>query len=44
MTMVTMLLTFSLIFLVFVFACVLRDGDVVEDVVDFGERDTADAN
>ena len=26
------------------FSLCLRDGDVVEDVVDFGERDTADAN
>ena len=46
MTMVTMMVLwiFSLNFLVFVFACVLRDDDVVEDVVDFGERDRADAN
>ena len=36
------LLTFSLNFLVFVF--VPLDDDVVEDVVDFGERDRADAN
>ena len=40
MTMV--LFIFSLNFLVF--ACVLRDDDVGEDVVDFGERDRADAN
>ena len=46
MTMVTMMVLFIFLlnFLVFVFVFVLRDDDVVEDVVDFGERDRADAN
>ena len=46
MTMVTImvLFIFSLNFLVVVFVFVPLDDDVSEDVIDFGERDTADAN